>query len=193
MSRSSPCESRDIEPGSNVLVEVEPGQSMFDACPGAGPDENVLAIIYERTPGEWYTEYRAKTNVRPGRLSVVAVGETARSGPETIAGETGLDGVALTETGSSPADTGWLCERIGHALDEFGGEPTVVYFDSLTALLRYVDPRDATRFLHPTSWKVRQSGATAYYRFDNGTHDERIATRLEPLFDETRSTASDEG
>ena len=174
--------------GSNVLVRVEPGQSTFDICPEAGPNGNVLAVTYEQTPGEWYTEYRAATNVRPERLSVVAVGETARSGAEAVSRKTTLDGAEVTETVSSPADTGRLCEQIGYTLDEFG-RSTVVYFDSLTALLRYVGPREATRFLLAASNKVKESGATAYYRFDRGTHDEQIAARLEPLFDETCSTA----
>ena len=185
MSRPSSYESKHLDTGSNVLVRVEPGQSTFDACSEAGPNGNVLAVTYERTPGEWYAEYRAATNVRPERLSVVTVGETARSGTEVVSRKH-LDGAEVTETVSSPADTGQLCERIGRTLDEFGGS-TVVYFDSLTALLRYVDPREATRFLLATSGKVRGSGATAYYRYDPGTHDERVVARLEPLFDETCS------
>lgn len=193
MSRPSSHESRHLDTGSNVLVRVEPGQSTFDVCPGAGPNGNVLAVTYEQTPGEWYAEYREATNVRPERLSVVVVGETARSGSEAASREPALGGPDVTETVSSPADTARLCERIGHTLDEFRG-PTVVYFDSLTALLRHVDPEAATRFLLATSSKIRGSGATAYYRSDRRTHDERVVARLEPLFDETLSSpdASDD-
>lgn len=190
MSQPRSLESSHLDGGSNVLVQVDPGRSMFDACSEDDPDRHVLAVTYDRLPGEWFAEYRAATNGNPDQFAMLAVGATTRGGAATAdASPSGAP--FLVDAVASASDTSRLCERIGEVLDGWPDGTAVVYFDSLTVLLQHVDPLEATRFLHVTSWTVRQAGATAYYRLDRDTHDEQLATRLGPLFDEIRSTTDD--
>lgn len=180
----------DADP-SNVLVPVEQGESTFEVRPLAElrADRNVLAVTYDRRPGEWYADYVAATGSRPARLSAVVVGDSTRSAgvPDgAVDAESKLSVTAV----ESPSDTGRLCQRVDEVLDAWAGDSTVLYFDSLTALLRHVDPLEATRMLHLLTWRVERADATAFYRFDRGTHDERVMARLAPLFDEERPPAS---
>lgn len=60
---------------------------------------------------------------------------------------------------------------------------TTACFDSITALLQYVDGETAFRFLHALGAAFDDADVAAHYHLNPGAHDEETLRTLEPLFD----------
>lgn len=62
------------------------------------------------------------------------------------------------------------------------GQPTV-HFDSLTALLRQIEPRDAFRLMHALCGEVKATDAVMYVWMDPDAHDEPTWRTFAYLFE----------
>lgn len=181
MSSTGPNARELSSVASNVLVRLPQYESTVDVRRRYGHPggDHVVAVTY-RSPEAWVEEYADAVESRPLHPVVVDVGERRR--PGTI--RTDRPGVGATvEPVPSSEDLARLARRVDDRLDARPDERVVVYFDSVTELLRHVDPEAAFRLLHVLTSRVRSADATAYYRFEEGVHDSRVLEKLTPVFD----------
>jgi hypothetical protein len=154
---------------------------------GADPERtHVLAVSYTRSPDEWLESWRSSVGPLPGRCTVVSMGETTRS--VAASGDASVGPMAdVTVIGENPEDLTGLGITLGEQL----GRQTMLSFDSLTALLQYVDADLAFRFLHSLTGQVAGAGADAHFLLDPDAHDRRTVATLTELFDATVDRTAD--
>ncbi|WP_199174746.1 DUF7504 family protein [Halegenticoccus soli] len=171
--------------------------SLFDAendvCidllrPGDAAEENVLWVSYTRSPDAQLRRWRARAGAPPANLGVVSVGETVRS-TGAVAGETRADArrgaPGPIEAVANPNDLTGLGIAINEYLHgwEHNGNRTVVCFDSLTAMLQYVELETAYEFLHILAGRLYAADAVAHFHMDPGAHDTRAVESVASLCD----------
>ena len=119
---------------------------------------------------------------------MVSVEDSTRS----VAADTGGDGGlslpgpdAPIETVSSPNDLTGLGIRITEFLSDWADNDnrTVVCFDSLTALLQYVELDTAYEFLHIITGRMASTDAFAHFHMDPDAHDEQTVEIVTGLMD----------
>lgn len=157
----------------------------------------VLGITYTRTATAWAREYRRHVGPLNERLAVVSVGEETRSTTASVSGgperSNGPDVTAV----SDPRDLTELLVRVGDRLAEWadtdGIGRVVLCFDSVTALLQYVDHGTAYRFLHKLTRQTDAVGVVGHYRLAAAAHDDQVIEALMPLFDAVVEPTVDDG
>ena len=87
-----------------------------------------------------------------------------------------------------PEDLTGLGIALSESLSPAGGgdaDPTrfVLAYDSVTALLQYVDTERTFRFLHVLTSRVRAANALGVFFMDPAAHDDRTVRTVEALFD----------
>jgi hypothetical protein len=175
----------------NVLVRAPTGEAdgLAEAFlpSGADPERtHALAVSYTRSPDEWLENWRSSVGPLPGQCTVVGMGETTRSA--AASGGASVGPMAdVTVIGENPEDLTGLGITLGERLDR----RTMLSFDSLTALLQYVDADLAFRFLHSLTGQVAGAGASAHYLLDPEAHDQRTVATLTELFDAVADRTDD--
>ena len=177
-------------------MSTEGGRACADLLlPGEEGEQNALWIAYTKSPDKQIRRYRSRSDTRPRNIGIVSVDNGARSaaamsgGDADAAGPAGPSGPGgpggLAETVTNPNDLTGLGIRITEYLQEWAdtGGRTVVCFDSLTALLQYVDLRTAYEFLHVLSGRLDAVGAFAHFHMDPSAHDARTVETITSLFD----------
>ena len=152
---------------------------------GAVPAEtSVLWVSFTKPPSDCLAQWRERHEADPGQFGVVVVGETVGGGDEEI-------NPNAVQRVSNPSDlTG-----IGIAVGEFisgRDEDIAVCFDSLTALLQYVDLETAYEFLHALIGQLYSAGAVSHFHIDPSAHDRRTVDTLLSLFDAEVELGEDE-
>ena len=156
-----------------VTASLVPSEAALDRT-------NVVGVSYTRSPDEWLEDWRRAVGRLPERCTVVCMGESTRS----AAGGASMGPAAdVTVVGENPEDLTGLGITLGEQFST--GGPTVLSFDSLTALLQYVDEKLAFRFLHSLTGRVAGNDARAHYLLDPDAHDDRTVATLTELFDAT--------
>jgi hypothetical protein len=153
--------------------------------------ENLLWVTYTRGPDEKLQSWRRHSDATPANLGVVSVGDTMRSAAAASAAVGGPDAGASTdevpnpvESVTNPSDLTGLGITVGRYFDAWGTDhPTSLCFDSVTALLQYVEFETAYRFLHVLSGRVAAAGAVGHFHVDPAAHDEQTLATLRTLFD----------
>ncbi|QLH76303.1 hypothetical protein HZS55_02845 [Halosimplex rubrum] len=131
-----------------------------------------LWVTFRSDATDCVDQWVAETDERPAEAAVVVVGESPGSRP---------DGVTVEHV-SSPSDLTGLGITIGELLS--GWEtPPVVCFDSLTALLQYVDVETAYEFLHAVTGQLYAADARAHFHIDPTAHDRTTVDSIASLFD----------
>lgn len=145
---------------------------------------NVLTVTLTETPDTWVDRWRARAGGRPEALGFVTVDKT-RSATATSDGALRMGNDVSARVVSSPDDLTGLGIAVDGYLSEWDGSGTrsVVWLDSLTVLLQYVELRRAFRFLHVLLGRIRKAGADAMFHLDPDAHDERTVATLRSLFD----------
>lgn len=154
----------------------------------ADPSElNALAITYKRDPDRWLADFLAHFGDEPERLQIISVSEAGESVGN--AGESVVDEQHV-ETIQSPQDLTGLgihvseyLRRVEETKWDSGATNTVICFDSITALLQYVDAQRAFRFFHIVTARVSAVEATAHYHIHPDALDEQTVNTLQTLFD----------
>jgi hypothetical protein len=145
-----------------------------DLLLGAAPAEtSVLWVTFRRDPGACIEQWTNETDDEPLNAAVVAVGDAATSVDVEWAD---------VESVSSASDLTGLGIEIGEFLSDWEGN-VVVCFDSLTALLQYVDVETAYEFLHAITGQFYAADARAHFHIDPSAHDERTVAAITSLFD----------
>lgn len=176
----------DLDGASNVLVlssavDSTARASYFDALlPSRPASIDLLAIDYRRTPDACLDEWNRHLGATPDRSTLVITDETPRSAAATVSPQYGSNTVVTVE---NPADLTGIGITMSEYLTEHGGADTLVSFDSLTALLQYVELQRAFRFLHVITSRIRTVDAFAHYHMDPDAHDRKPIATLASLFD----------
>lgn len=183
----------ELSDASNVLLLAPSiGDAGDEGCRhlldlGSGAEADVLCVTLTDSPDNRRALLemdREQTGV--DKTGFVAVGDTTRSVATETAGDIGLPATGVSiETISSPADMTGIGMKVSTFLNDWAadGNRVVVCFHSLTTLLQYVDLRDAFRFLHLLTGRLKAVDATAHYHMDPAAHDEREVNTLKSLFD----------
>jgi hypothetical protein len=150
--------------------------------PVDGDDVNVLWVSYRRDPATCLEQWAGGDGSRPRNATVLAVGESL--GPVDVEGVT-------VQTVSSPSDLTGLGIEIGETLSAWDGE-LAVCFDSLTALLQYVDVETVYEFLHTITGQLYAADATAHFHIDPTAHDDQTVSSITSLFDAVVSVGGGE-
>jgi hypothetical protein len=139
-----------------------------------GPSDQLhaVAVTYNRSADEWIDHLESAIGGSPRSLRVVDTGGDD-SAPGVLAeAPDDLTGIEIAVTDDLPYPDG----------------TTVVCFDSLTALLQYVDRNRAYRFLHALVERLWTAGAYAHFHMDPGAHDPETVVTLAALFDAVVAT-----
>jgi len=136
----------------------------------------VLGITYTQSPGKWAADYERETGAAPAEGTVVSVGDWG-SEVETEASQWTL------ETVDHAGDLTTLGVTLSQYLTADGSGRKRLCFDSLTALLQFVELRQAFQFLHVVTGRVSSADAVGHYHLDPEAHDERTLATIRGLFD----------
>lgn len=140
------------------------------------PEEtNAIGVVYNRTPDDWLSNLSRALGDAPARVRIVDAG---------VSGD-GVSGDGVVVRGESPDDLTGIEIAVSEPVEAFSradGE-TVFCFDSLTALLQYVDLELAYRFLNALTERLWRSGVRAHFHLDPAAHDDGTVATLAMLFD----------
>jgi len=154
--------------------------------PGATAETNVLWVSYTKSPDQQLRRWREHADDRPAEMGMVSVEDSTRSVAADSGGGASLPGPdAPVETVTSPNDLTGLGIRITEYLSDWeeNDNRTVVCFDSLTALLQYVELDTAYEFLHIITGRMASMDAFAHFHMDPEAHDEQTVEIITSLMD----------
>lgn len=173
-----------LDGASSVLFLTPSLGGADDACvslldPAAPSSTNVLWVTFTGLPTGRLEEWTDRAGGRPATAHVIAAGETA--------GSSDGDGPApdSIERVGTPSDLTGISIRVSEVLSEWhdGDAESVVCFDSVTALLQYVDVETAYEFLHVLTGRLHAFGAVGHFHLDPGAHPDMTVARIQTLFD----------
>ncbi|WP_299268029.1 DUF7504 family protein [Halorientalis sp.] len=168
---------------SNILVMAP---SFPDGAAGVcvdflGGDDpaatSVLGLTYTQSPGKWAADYERDRGTPPADGTVISVGDW---GAETEAEASQWTLEAVEHAGDLTALGVTLSQHL--TTDEQSRRQRLC-FDSLTALLQFVELERAFQFLHVVTGRVRSAGAVGHYHLDPEAHDEQTLETVRGLFD----------
>ena len=154
--------------------------------PAAPNDSNMLWVSYTKSPDQQLRRWQAHSPERPAEMGMVSVEDSTRSVAADSGGASDLMGPNKpVETVSSPNDLTGLGIRITEFLTDWeeNDNQTVVCFDSLTALLQYVELETAYEFLHILTGRMATVDAFAHFHMDPEAHDEQTIESITTLMD----------
>ncbi|MFC6974970.1 hypothetical protein ACFQL1_10225 [Halomicroarcula sp. GCM10025709] len=136
------------------------------------PPGSVLWVTYTRSPSACVEAVRS-SSIETASLSVIAVGE-APTGADSLS-SVSIDSV------STPSDLTGLGITLSQRLSDC--EDVVVCFDSLTAVLQYVELEPLYEFLHAVVGHLHAADARAHFHLDPSAHDSQTVDAVTSLFD----------
>lgn len=138
-------------------------------------DEYVLLVTYDRSPEQLLAAWHARVDVDPAELGIVSV----RDADDESGAIDGTSVVSLTR----PVSLGRLQTAIHLFVDGWDDAPTVVCFDSITAVLDHAGRVATFRFLRSLLVRLTEATVDSHFHLDPVAHDERTVATLRPLFD----------
>ncbi|NHN46402.1 hypothetical protein G9464_02140 [Halostella sp. JP-L12] len=174
-----------LDDASSILfLTPSLGDATNDTCirlldPTEPAATNVLFVTFTGSPRDRLEAWIDRAGGRPATAHVVTAGETA--------GRSDGDGPApdSVERVGTPSDLTGISIRVSEVLSEWSDTDanSVVCFDSITALLQYVDVETAYEFLHVLTGRLYAFGAKGHFHLDPGAHPDMTVARIQTLFD----------
>ncbi|MFB6176133.1 MAG: hypothetical protein ABEI99_03120, partial [Halobaculum sp.] len=158
----------------------------FDLLDEQPPEEiDLLKIVYRSTAEDVLDEWIERTGTTPATTVIVGVDDRAQSSVMDAADDEAVDGQVEILT-ANPNDLTGLSMTLNNALSELGKTDNDLYvcFDSITALLQFVDTESAYRFLHMFTGQLRKAGAVAHFHASPNAHDPQTLSQMKTTFDE---------
>jgi hypothetical protein len=148
-------------------------------------DVDVLFVTFTGSPRERLDAWKRHAEAPPANVGVVSVQVGASGGDRA-------DGGPAVRRISDPSDLTGVGIAISEFLSQWSGDGnrTVVCFESVTALLQYVDANRVFQFLNEITSKFDQAGAEAHFHITPEAHERQVLSVLSSLFD-ARVTAGD--
>lgn len=146
----------------------------------ADQPSNILWIAYGGRPDRQLERWETHGETTPANAAVITISE-GNDDPDPSA----LPFSPRVESIGNPGDLTGLGIHITELLREWetGSAPTRVCFDSITAMLQYVDFETAYEFLHVVSGRTHAMGAMTHFHLDPGAHDEQTIESVATLCD----------
>lgn len=135
---------------------------------------HVVAVTYNRSPQEWVDHAVSSVGGFPRTFRIVDAGGDDGGSDVKVAAPEDLTGIEIAVTDPLPYAEG----------------TTVFCFDSLTALLQYVDRDRAYRFLHALVEHLWVTGTYAHFHMAPEAHDSETVVALAALFDAVVASGS---
>ncbi|MFB6308678.1 MAG: hypothetical protein ABEH35_05040 [Haloarculaceae archaeon] len=196
-SSSTAKEISVSDDSSNILLLSEatggdegPACGMLSSLT-AGADWNALLVTYGESGERRLEEWREHVDGAPQSVTVLSI--QGGDGPTTISTTTeNGSGVISFKRISDPDDLVRLGLAISNCLGDWedAGQRGIVCFDSITALLQFVDLERSFRFFHTLKYQVQSKGAVAHYHMDPTALDDQTVIKLRSLFDEVVRTGT---
>lgn len=160
--------------------------------PPSETDVNVLWVAYSRTPDSCLTHWHQHGKTQPADISIINVGDSVRSASAATGESHG--GPGPIQTLPCAGDLTGLGIAISNVLSQWAKTDAqiVVCFDSLTALLQYVEPEKAYEFLHVLTGRLFAADAIAHFHISPDAHDDQTVAMLRSLFDGEVSVTEDD-
>jgi hypothetical protein len=172
----------DLDGAASILLKAPSMGGTRELCTDlltGGLDEpGVLFVSFTRQASTCVDQV---DEAAVGRLGVITVGD---GGTEVADADVTVSSI------SSPSDLTGLGIEIGQVLSEWEA-PVAVCFDSLTAMLQYVDFETAYEFLHALTGQLYAADARAHYHIDPGAHDPMHVEGITSLFDAAVTVGED--
>lgn len=174
----------------NVLVlapvmSEQKNAACYDLLTEQPPAEiDYLRIVYRNTPDQVLREWADNVGEPPGTTVIVGVTDRAQVAQGTEAVEA-TDAHVEVFT-ANPNDLTGMSMTLNNAFGELSKSDRDLYvcFDSITALLQFVDGDSAYRFLHMLTGKLRKLGAVAHFHASPEAHDPQTLSQLKTTFDD---------
>ena len=174
-----------LDDASSILfLTPSLGDATNDTCirlldPSDPATTNVLFVTFTGTPQDRLEAWIDRAGGRPASAHVITAGETPGG---SNGGGPAPDSVERVGT---PSDLTGISIRVSEMLSEWGDADanSVVCFDSVTALLQYVDVETAYEFLHVLTGRLYAFGARGHFHLDPGAHPDMTVARIQTLFD----------
>ncbi len=167
-----------------MLVLSPTGGDDGDTCidllsPSDPASTNLLFVSFTGRPQDRLGRWIARAGGRPASSHLVASRDVAERLDPDGPRPDDVDHVG------SPNDLTGLSIRVSEVLNEWDGSEarSAVCFDSVTALLQYVDVRTAYEFLHVLTGRLYAFGATGHFHLDPDAHDATTVAQMQTLFD----------
>jgi hypothetical protein len=145
-----------LGPAGTPAVDRAIGELVSHAVPGP---RNLAYVTLARSPDEWFEAVFGNADDEPlRRIGAVGSGDPVRA--EAVAERGGREpGDTEVEMVADPGDLPRLGITVSEFFTRWGGDsvPTVLCFDSVTALVQYVDLQPAYRFFHTLGGRVEWS------------------------------------
>lgn len=162
----------------------------FDLCTAQPAEEvDLLKVVYRDTAASVIDEWLERTGTTPATTVIVGVDDRAQSSALQGVDTEALDGQVELLT-ANPNDLTGLSMTLNNALAELGKTDNDLYvcFDSITALLQFVETDSAYRFLHMFTGQLRKAGAVAHFHASPNAHDPQTLSQMKTTFDELIET-----
>lgn len=162
------------QPASVLVLAPGFGDAGTAGCTGLITDsgaENLLYVTWSGDPSDRLAHASEHADALE-RARAVVVGDRTGShsgdfdAVETVNSPTDLTGVGIAVTELLAADGS-----------------TAVCFDSVTALLQYVDLDTAFEFLHVFVGRLDRHDAAGHFHMDPGAHDDQLVAQVASLVD----------
>lgn len=140
---------------------------------------NVLFLSYERSPEELLKQWNSRVGTEPAEFGIITVGKHSSSQRTENPHSEKVVSIA------NPECLGRLQTAVYLFLDQWSvnDHQAMFCFDSITAMLRYVDRTTAFRFFHSLTDSLRRLDVTAHFHMNPEVHDEETIAIFRPLFD----------
>ncbi len=169
-----------LDGATNILLEEPPlgqGREISTALLTEPPGQNVIFVTYTRTPSDCVAQLAGHDI---GEIGVITVGEGGHD----------VEGAKMVGSVSTPSDLTGLGIKIGQLLSTWP-EPVHLSFESLTAMLQYVDFETTYEFLHAVTGQIHAANARAHFHIDPEAHNPEHVAGLTSLFDARVTVESD--
>lgn len=149
------------------------GGACMELLSTAADSSTVLWVTYTGSPSAYVDTYRGRGGTA-STLAAITVGDTPAADDPSLS-DVDIDAV------STPSDLTGLGIKLSQHLSEH--DDVVLCFDSLTALLQYVDVETVHEFLHAVTGHLYAADARAHFHLDPTAHDRQTVDALASLFD----------
>jgi len=183
----------EIKEGTSLLLLLpafdpkKPGACRDLLSDGGWDGKAVLSILFTQSPDDYLTSWREHGSL-PEQASFINVRSGSSADLFDAGRDTGLpDDTDLTvDHVSSPENLTRLGIRSTNRLETLSNgleREVVACFDSLTALLQYVDVDKTFRFLHVLLDQFASAGVKSHFHMDPNAHDRETIETFKTEFD----------
>lgn len=182
----TPDEVRSLLVSKSLVLDDEIPEA---ALPDDVADRPTISILYRSTPERWLDAWTRTVGSPRVPTTVISIDEPVRDAA-AVTGSSPSDVDRIDSNvqvrGVPPHNLAKLGELITGSLEEMttADNPPILYFDSLTDLLQYVDVEEAFQFFTILINQIGASDGITVVLADPTVHEEQDINLLSHVFDD---------